>query len=356
MFTQWLYGDSPTTWALLLEIMVAGAIVIAAGSKLTRLADRLADDLKLGSAWVGMLLLATVTSLPELATGCTAVWIENTGMAFAAIYGSCSFNIVIIVLVNAVIGGGSVLSGATATHRLTSVLGTALITTSLIAVMLVGKFADQGVTAQVIELGCVVVIPAIYFCGLVMVNRFEANAMAAVVDESAKRVRPPKRFYWAVGILSAILVASSWWLAQVGDVLSDHPIGVLGGRSLGATFVGAAFLAVATSLPEIVTSLAAIKLGNVNLALGNIFGSNMFNIFVIPFLKGVSLLRGDALLMHGPDFQLPQATIAGLLPILLTAIAMAGLTYGTRRQFFRFGIDSVLIAVVYGVGMILLLS
>ncbi|MCK4659502.1 MAG: sodium:calcium antiporter, partial [Phycisphaerae bacterium] len=110
------------------------------------------------------------------------------------------------------------------------------------------------------------------------------------------------------------------------------------------------------SLPEIVTSFAAVKLGNVNLALGNIFGSNMFNIFVLPFLKIVSVARGDALLMHGADFGLRQTAIAGLLPILLTSIAMAGLTYGTRRRFFRFGVDSVLIAVVYCTGMVLLLS
>ena len=355
MFSQWVYGNSPTTWALLLELVIAGAIVILAGSKLTRLADRLADDLNLGSAWVGMLLLATVTSLPEVVTGCTAVWIENTSLAFAAIYGSCSFNIMIIVLVNAVTGGGSVLSGATATHRLTSALGSALITISLVAVMLVDKNATNARMAQAIEIGCVALIFATYVAGLIMVHRFESNAAAVAAEVPRARVRPPGRLYAAIACLSIILVASAWWLARTGDVLSDHPIGLIGGRTLGATFVGAAFLAVATSLPEIATSLAAVRLGNVNLALGNIFGSNMFNIFVIPFLKLTSFARGDALLMHGADFQLSEAIIVGLLPLLLTAIAMAGLTYGTRRQFFRFGIDSVLIAVVYGVGMILLL-
>jgi len=356
VFSQWIYGDSPTTWALLVEMLIPGLIVVLAGSKLTRLADRLSDDLNLGSAWVGMLLLASVTSLPEVVAGCTAVWIENTSMAFAAIYGSCSFNVCIIVLVNAIIGGGSVLSGATATHRLTSALGGGLITVSLIAIVLVDKFAADAPMAQGIELGCIAVILVTYVSGLVMVHRFEARAMAAATEVQPERTHPPMRLYGAVVVLSAMLVAASWWLAQVGDVLSDHPIDLIGGRTLGATFVGAAFLAVATSLPEIVTSYAAVKLGNVNLALGNIFGSNMFNIFVIPFLKGVSLARGDTLLMHGADFQLQQATIAGLLPLLLTAIAMAGLTYHTRRRLFRFGFDSILIATVYALGMFLLLA
>ncbi|MCP4590441.1 MAG: hypothetical protein GY842_06845 [bacterium] len=355
MFSSWIADGSPTTWALLLEIVFAGAIVVAAGARLTRLADRLAADLKLGSALVGMLLLATVTSLPEVVAGCTAVWIHNTGMAFAAIYGSCSFNIMIIVLVNAIIGGGSVLSGAHATHRLTSALSTVLISTSLIALLLVEKFSGNASMARAVEWGCVTIILLTYAGGLFLVQRFDSPSNGSA-EEASARVMPPAGVFVAIAVLSVILVGAAWWLAQVGDVLSDHPIDLIGGRKLGATFVGAAFLAVATSLPEIVTSYSAVKLGNINLALGNIFGSNMFNIFVVPFLKIVSVARGDDLLMHGADFDLPPAAIAGLLPLVLTGIAMAGLTYSTRRRFFRFGIDSVLIAVVYALGMFLLLA
>lgn len=351
-----LFGGSPPTWALFLELAFAASIVILAGSRLTRLADRLAGDLQLGSAWVGLLLLATVTSLPEVVAGCTSVWIGNTAMAFATLYGSCSFNIVIIVLVNAVVGGGSVLSGAMGAHRLTSALGGCLISVSLIGLMLVGKSASDAVLAQAIESGTVAVILVTYLSGLRMVQRFEAQFLAATLRGAPARRHPPARVYAEVVILSAVLVGAAWWLAQVGDVLCDHPLGLLGGRKLGATFVGAAFLAVATSLPEIVTSYAAVRLGNVDLALGNIFGSNMFNIFVIVILKAVSLVRdGDHLLMYGPDFQADQAAIAGLLPILLTSIALIGLTYGTRRRIHRFGIDSVVIAATYAVGMILLL-
>jgi cation:H+ antiporter len=94
-----------------------------------------------------------------------------------------------------------------------------------------------------------------------------------------------------------------------------------------------------------------------NLALGNIFGSNMFNIFVIPFLKIVSLLRGDAIMLAGHSSNIMQNMIVGLLAILLTAIAIAGLAYKSRRKLLRrFGFDSILIAITYISGMVLLLA
>ena len=90
------------------------------------------------------------------------------------------------------------------------------------------------------------------------------------------------------------------------------------------------------------------------MALGNIFGSNMFNIFVIPMLKMTSWIKGDSLLMHPGGFDSTQNLIAGIVAILLTAIAVGGLTYQSTRKMLRFGFDSALIAVTYIGGMILL--
>jgi cation:H+ antiporter len=156
-------------------------------------------------------------------------------------------------------------------------------------------------------------------------------------------------------VVASVIVVASWWLARIGDVLSGHEIEMIG-RPLGATFVGAGLLALATSLPEITTSIAAVRLGNLDLALGNIFGSNMFNIFVIPMLKVTSMVKGDALLLVEGRFDATQNLIAGLLAVLLTAVAVGGLTYQSERKMLgRFGFDSLLIAVAYAGGMVLLL-
>jgi len=111
LLCELLFKTALPTWALFVEFALAAAIVIFAGSRLTKLADELADRLNIASGWIGLILLATVTSLPELITGGTATAIGNVDLAFGGIFGSCSFNVTLIVLLNALLGGGSVLRG-----------------------------------------------------------------------------------------------------------------------------------------------------------------------------------------------------------------------------------------------------
>lgn len=354
MLSKLLFDVTVTTEALFLELVIAGAIVIVAGSCFAKLADKLADQLGIGSGWIGLILLATVTSLPELVTGATATWLGNVDLALGNIFGSCSFNITIIVLLNALLGGGSVLKNVSSSHALTSSFGLALIGLALLGILIVEKFAAYPAFASGTELVWVVVILVAYLGCMRLTYRHERRLNQASIGQNESSTTSGYLRTKIAGI-AIVLIAASWWLARLGNVLSTHEIAMLG-RPLGATFVGAGFLALATSLPEIVTSITAVRLGKLDLALGNIFGSNMFNIAVIPALKAVSLAKGDALLLtssHGSA----QTMVTGLLAILLTSIAVGAMAYRSERKLLRrFGFDSILIAVTYLGGMILLLS
>ena len=353
MVCKWYFDASLPTWALFAEFIVVALVVIAAGARFTRLADTLADRLNLASGWVGLILLATVTSLPEVVSGCTATAIGNAGMAMATLFGSCSFNITIIVLLNALLGGGSVLRDVDKSHALTSSFGLLLLGIALLGVVLGEKFIASPGVAQVCELVWAGVILVTYL-GCMRLTYMYERGTGATDDRGERRAFGTGRCVQLV-VVAIVIVIASWWLAQIADTLSTHEIKMIG-RPLGATFVGAAFLALATSLPEISTSIAAVRLGNLDLALGNIFGSNMFNIFVIPMLKVTSLAKGDSLLMGVPSFDSTQNLIAGLVAVLLTAITVGGLAYKSKRKMLRrFGLDSVLIAVAYAGGMVLLL-
>ncbi len=352
MLTAWYFGDSLSTWALAGEFILVALVVILAGARLTRLADLLANRLNLGSGWVGLILLATVTSLPEVVSGCTATAIGNPGMALAALFGSCSFNLTLIVWLNVLIGGGSVLRDVDRSHVLTSSFGLLLIGVALLGVVLGHKFVARPAVAQVCEYAWAATILIGYLGCMRLTYRFDRRCNPR--DESRRRQPFGRWRYGQLVIMAVVIVMASWWLARICDVLSTHEIGWLG-RPLGASFVGAGLLALATSLPEITTSIAAVRLGNLNLALGNIFGSNMFNMFVIPMLKVTSLAKGEPLLMGAGGFDPTQNVIAGLTAILLTAITLGGLTYQSSvKMFRRFGFDSILIAVTYIGGMILL--
>ena len=86
MFAEWLFSAHLPTWAIFAELILCGLIISMAGARLTRLADRISDILNLGKAWVGLLLLAGITSLPEVVTGGTAVTIGQPDLAFGNIF------------------------------------------------------------------------------------------------------------------------------------------------------------------------------------------------------------------------------------------------------------------------------
>jgi cation:H+ antiporter len=354
LFSQLYFGDALSTWALLVELLIAGMVVVFAGSRLTRLADRLAEEYGLGRALVGVLLLATVTSLPEVVTCVTSVVIGATDMAYATLMGSCSFNITLIIVFNAALRAGSILRNAKPTHTLTASFGIVMIGVAMCGVLLTAKYEElHPHLAQASELGMAATLAICFLVGLNVCRRMEQAPGAGAAPAEAVNKSPgllPK-----ITLLSAILVLAAWWMARTGDVLAEHPIEMIG-RPLGATFVGACFLAIASSLPEIVTGLAAVRLGSLDMALGNIFGSNMFNVFVIVLLKLVSLASGDRYLLAGKDFDFASGLFSGLLPILLTGITLIGLNYPFGKRFLGFGVDSILIGILYFSGMIMLLA
>lgn len=354
MLTQWLYPNNVTTPMLLSELLIAGAIVVLVAIRLTKLADRFAEEWNLGRAFVGMILLATVTSLPEVVAGATASAIGAVDMAFAAVYGSCSFNIVIIVIMNlALAGGGSVLSEARPTQLLNSSFGIVMIVFSISAIAAVQKFAGSPIIQQTIEVVSSLSIVVTYIWFMTLSQRFEKrDAVAAVWREKSRR---PKGIITALVVVSALTVMSAWWLTKTGDVLSEHPIDYLG-RSLGKTAIGICFLAIATSLPEIATSLTAVRINNLDMALGNVFGSNMFNMLVVPVIKFSAWCAGDSLCMSGDNFSANLNILAGLFAVMMMAIAVAGIAYRTRRRVMGLGVDSVVLLLVYIAGMAVLLT
>ena len=115
------------------------------------------------------------------------------------------------------------------------------------------------------------------------------------------------------------IVGLGWWLAAIGDQIART-------MGLGASFVGAFFLAITTSLPEIVASLAALRINAVDLAVSNIFGSNIFNIVALAFYDLVNV-RGDLWQQLNPIHGFTAVAAA-----LMTALAIVGLIYEATRK------------------------
>ena len=138
-----------------------------------------------------------------------------------------------------------------------------------------------------------------------------------------------------------IVIAAATYLPYLADVIARQ-------SGLGETFVGNTVVAMATSLPEVVVSIAALRVGAVDLAFGNLFGSNLFNILIVA-LNDVFFTAGP-ILRSAEAIQLLPA-VAGML---MSAIVIIGLTYQTLEKKLVLAWDSIAILVVYGMTVLLL--
>lgn len=253
-----------------IEFFVCAALLIGSATLLSRYGDVLAEKTGLGRAWIGGILLAGVTSLPELASGVSAVvWLDAPNLAAGSILGSCLFNLALIALMDLLYQPGSILAKAQEGHILSGGLGVLLLGLVVTSVLLRPNITGFGLLGfSLISLAVV----ALYFMGARLIARFEQRHLAELLEKEAE-VRNYDQISavraYTVFILSALAVVGlGIWLASIGDRLSTQ-------TGLSRSFVGNLFLAVSTSLPEVATSVAAVRLGAIDLAISNALGSRV---------------------------------------------------------------------------------
>jgi cation:H+ antiporter len=256
-----------------IEFFICALLIIWAGSLLSKYGDIIAEKSGLGRVWLGAILIAGITSLPELASGVSAVvWLNAPNLAAGAVLGSCLFNLALIALMDLVYQPGRILARAQDVHILSGGLGILMLGFVAMGV-LIGP-ALNGVGAVGISLLSAILI-FLYILGGKMIAGLEKERLGEVLEKSAREsnyAHIPLRKAYAVFVISAIsVIALGIWLSFIGDRLSAS-------TGLSRSFVGNLFLAASTSLPEIAASLAAIRLGAIDLAIGNVLGSNLFNI------------------------------------------------------------------------------
>lgn len=256
-------------------IICAGSIVLT-GTMLSKYGDVIAEKTGLGRAWIGAILIAGITSLPELASGLSAVvWLKVPNLAAGAIMGSCLFNLVLIAVMDLVYQPGRVLSKAQDVHILSAGLGVLLLGLVAMGVLIgpaLNGFGILGISLLSI------VIAILYAIGGKMISGLEKERLGEVLEKEARVLdyaHISRQRAYAVFILSAVsIILLGIWLASIGDRLAAT-------TGLSRSFVGNLFLAVSTSLPEISATLAAVRLGAIDLAIGNVLGSNLFNVLLL---------------------------------------------------------------------------
>jgi len=295
----------------------------------------------MGRTWIGVVLMASVTSLPELITGVSSVTIfDLPNIAAGDVLGSCMFNMLIIALLDFM--GGSTPLSARAHQGQVLGAGFGILLLGLVGISL---FASASVPRiGWISLSSLVFI-GVYLIAIRTVFLYEKRRISEFVRdvvEDARYERVSKaRAYIMYGLNAAVIIAAATYLPYLGERIAEV-------TGLGRTFVGSVFIALSTSLPEVVVSLGALRMGAVDIALGNLFGSNLFNIGILA-LDDVLYTKGS-LLSHVSGGHL----VTVLAAITMTAIATIGLTYQTTRKLHVFAWDSIGLVIVYVIATLVL--
>lgn len=305
-------------WVLFL---VCASAIGAAGFWLARYGDVIAEKTGLSRAWIGVILVATVTSLPELVTGVSSVTVAGApDIAVGDVLGSCVFNLVLVALLDFLYREAPMYGKASQGHILAA--GFSII---LIGLVVIGLLSGGAATPRLGHIG--IYTPMIVVIYVVAIRAIFVQERKAATDY------PAERRYHGLTLRDAVTRYSVAGAIVVGAGIgmpfaADHLAQAMGWSQ---TFVGTLLVAAATSLPEAASTIGALRIGAVDLAIGNLLGSNLFNILVLA-IDDIAYLDGPLL----SRVSLAHA-ISGVSAMIMTGAAIVGLHYRPITRLFKIG-------------------
>lgn len=357
-----MFGIELTEFSLWVNIAffsVMAAIVWFTGTRLAEFSDVIAERTGIGQAFAGLILLAGATSLPELATTLTAAIYGNAPLAAGNLLGGVAMQTAIIAIADIVAVKGALTIFAL---RATLLLEGALLILMLVVTIIgatIGDFPVFGVGLWTS------LIFGIYLLALFLLKNYEkreswrpvdipnpdddgriseedeVTALSEVKELKELKNASTKRVAVYYAIAAVVVLVSGFTLTRVVEAIGSQ-------TGIAATFAGATLLAISTSLPELSTTITAVKLGASGMAISNVFGSNAADTALL-FVADVAHQGEPVLSTVGT----PAVFLAGI-GVALTTVYLIGLIERYDKSFLRAGIDSMTVLVVYAASMVVL--
>ena len=288
----------------------------------------------MGKAWVGLIIMASVTSLPELITGISSVTvIKSPNLAAGDIFGSCVFNLLILSVLDARIKQ-PLFSTVKSSHIVAAIFGIILITVAGMAIYL-----SNEVPSVLWISSFSFVLFGGYLVSIYGIFKYELAALIESppleIPQSPTHSADLKKVIGGYALHALIVIGAAMLLPYFGEHIAAH-------TGLGNAFFGTLFIAAATSLPELVVSLAALRMGSLDMAVGNLLGSNVFNMFIL----GID----DVFYREGSLFNAisPTHLLSVFVTIVMTAIVGLGLLFKPKKkQIWLLSLDTFIIALLY---------
>ncbi|MBE0695925.1 MAG: sodium:calcium antiporter [Anaerolineaceae bacterium] len=318
------------------EFIFSAAVIVFAATQLAKYGDIIAVRTRLGGMFIGILLLAGATSLPEVLTTVSSLSQGVPNLAAGSLLGSNMFNMVMLAVIDLTGQQRRILRKAALKHALSGSLAA-----MLIAMVVFFILAKTEIQVGWVGLDSILLMLA-YAVAIYLIQQ-NANPLAAVEIFIPERFPSLRR-----GILG--FLAAAGVLAVITPVMVRSSVSIAEVTGLGASFVGTTLVALVTSLPEMVTTLAALKLGADDMAIGNLFGSNLFNMFALG-LTDVFFVQGRFLSLIDPAFLL-----VSVIGLIMTILALIGNLARIERRLWFLEVDALALILVYVGGLWLLYS
>lgn len=325
------------------EFTLFSGIVVIAAIFLTRYSDRFARATGLGHLLVGSIFLAAATSLPELSMNWAIIRLDLPDMAIGGLIGSSLFNLAILAIADlAHKTRGLAFSRKSIENSLPGVISIAMTAVVGIGVFIgneIGslEFLGVGIFAYVLLLTYLIGLRLIYHDQNVEALKNTGN------NASGQKKKPSREI---INSLTGYIVCAVI-IIIVAPQAADSAERIAAGSGLGDTFIGTTIVALATSLPELVACIAAVRMGAINLAIGNVFGSNTFNmLLLIPLdVAHPGSLLGSVAMTH---------LLTCMFVVLVTATVIVGQLYRVESRKFLVEPDAALILILVTISLVLI--
>jgi cation:H+ antiporter len=328
------------------QFFVSALVIVFAGSFLTKFVDKIAEITGWGRMFAGSLLLAGATSIPELMVDLKSVQLDLPNLAVGDLLGSSLFNLLILALLDFTFPSvfrRTAFSPAFLHHSLSAML--TIVLTSFVGIAIASRIDISFLGISIFSWAIVLS----YLFGMRLIYMEEASGKYSRVADEASCVKAPRSIFRnkdlyisSAGYLSCtfIIFLAAPYLVKSADQFAKL-------SNLGHTFIGTTLVAFSTSLPELVATLSAFKMGAPDLAIGNIFGSNAFNMLLfvpLDFMYSKVVFSSVGIVHALTAFNI----------ILATSIAVMGQLYRKKERSRFLDPSSEMVVIVLFLAIVLL--
>ncbi len=329
----------------ILIFVIATLVIIFAGTELTRSADKLADKTGLGEALLGAVFLGGVTSIPGIVTSIVAAYNNHPQLAISNAIGGIAAQTVFLSIADISYPKVNLEHASASLSNLMQ--GVLLI--GLLTLVILGIVSPNITILNVHPLSFIIIL--VYLGGSRMIAlakkepmwepKLTSSTVKDIPDRDNIKKTTLSRLIIKFSLLSILVAGSGYGIGISGITIANQ-------TGLSESFVGTLFTAIATSFPELIVSLAAVKQRALTLAVGNIVGGNAFDVLFVAF-SDIAYRKGSILHNITND----QSFIIALT-MLMVSILILGLLYRQRQGVAKIGWESALIIVLYIVGNVFL--